>query len=50
MTLEDMPENFQIAKHLQRKNSIMVCTAVSENGKLPLKYINKKVKIRCEVL
>lgn len=50
MTLEDIPEIFRIVQHLQWKNSIVVCTAVLENEKLPLKCINKKVIKQCEVL
>lgn len=47
-TFEDIPENFRTVKRFQNKNSVMVWAAVSHNGKLPLKFIDKGVKINAE--
>ena len=41
----NIPENLQTVMCHQIKNSVMVWAAVLSNGKLPLKFINKEVKI-----
>ena len=47
-TFEGIPENLRTVKRFQNKNSVMIWGEVSNNGKLPLKFIDKGVKINAE--
>ena len=47
-TFGDILENLRTVKRFQNKNSVMVSSAISLNGKLPLKFIHKGLKINVE--
>lgn len=45
VAFEDIPAEKRTVQRFQNKNSVMVWGAISENGKLPLVFIDKGVKI-----
>ena len=44
-TFDDTPENLQTIQLFQNENSIMFYAAMSNNGKLPLKFIDNRLKV-----
>lgn len=47
-TFRDIPENLGTVKRFQKKKILMVWAPVPNNGKLPLKFIHKGVKVNAE--
>lgn len=45
LSFEDIPEEQRTVKRFQNKSSVKVLGAISENGKLPLLFIDKGIKI-----
>ena len=45
---KDIPGNLRAIKYFQNKSTVTIWGAVSNNGKLPLKFIDKEVKINAE--
>lgn len=48
LAIEDIPENLRTVSTFQNKNSVMVWAAISYQGKIPLKFVDKGVKINKE--
>ena len=48
LSIEDIPENVRTVKRFHKSNSIMIWGAVSYNGKIPLKFVEKGVKINAK--
>jgi len=45
LAIEDIPEHIRTVSTFQNKNSVMVWVALGHNGKIPLKFVDKGVKI-----
>lgn len=45
LCIEDVSEKVRTVSTFQNKNSVMVWTGICQNGKLPLKFVDKGVKI-----
>lgn len=45
LSVEDIPEELRTVNRFQKPNSVMVWGAVCDKGKLPLKFVEKGVKI-----
>lgn len=45
LAIDDIPEHVRTVSTFQNKNSVMVWGAISHNGKIPLKFVDKGVKI-----
>lgn len=48
LAIEDIPEKLRTVSTFQNKNSVMVWAAISYQGKIPLKFVDKGVKINKE--
>ncbi|CAF1246117.1 unnamed protein product [Didymodactylos carnosus] len=49
LAIEDIPENLRAVQRFQKSSSVMIWGAISHNGKIPLKSVDKGIKItaRC---
>ena len=48
LSIEDIPENVRTVQRFQKSSSIMIWGAISHNGTIPLKFIEKGVKINAK--
>ncbi|CAM4936437.1 unnamed protein product [Rotaria socialis] len=48
LSIEDIPENIRTVQRFQNPRSTMVWSAVSYNGKIPLKFVEQGVKINAK--
>ncbi|CAF0781661.1 unnamed protein product [Didymodactylos carnosus] len=45
LAIEDIPENFRTVQRFQKSSSVMIWGAIGHNGKIPLKFVDKGIKI-----
>ncbi|CAF1015630.1 unnamed protein product [Didymodactylos carnosus] len=45
LAIEDIPENLRTAQRFQKSASMMIWGVISHNGKIPLKFVDKGIKI-----
>ncbi len=48
LSIEDIPENIRTVQRFQKSRSTMIWGAISYNGKIPLKFVEKGAKINAE--